>query len=581
MPRLALLTGLALTLALVPQASGRNSGALVPGAPTDLRAFLLRADEPIAHSYSRTPSFSWAPVAEKGGRYQFALASSPSFQDSTLVFKDDSVPFPAETISRQLPWVTGSPYALWAHVRWISDDSQRATPWSVPFGMNMQWPTVPQQLPSPEGLIRWSPVDGATSYEVLYTDFVPMVSFQTTTNVADEREYFTFHNSIGYRTIHWRVRAVRNLGKDGATNGLPAVSYGPWTPTYATVNNPQTLSAVVAPTDTVSDTWDIQGKTKPQVHGLTPGFAWTPTAPVITRGLDPGSALYRVYIYSDNQCVNKIFTGSIVGSAAFAPRTIGGPMPLPPDTDQVTAAGSEPYLTGAGSEGKAFDATGKQVTPNEAAASAPASSSGAASPDATTKTTGTEAGVDLWDSGWPTGRFYWTVVPVTAIAIPPKVPVVPVPGQPPPALPVIYQEVSVGQDACQAGDVMSFGKVSKPVVTVAGKPFVSGVAPSGRMIAAVGAKAEVYAQPIVAWEPTVGASKYQVEVSKVLYPWHAKWQLNTPATSMVLPLSRLDAGSWYYRVRSINDSLPAGARAVAWSPPVRIKITGDRIKVVK
>ena len=23
------------------------------------------------------------------------------------------------------------------------------------------------------------------------------------------------------------------------------------------------------------------------------------------------------------------------------------------------------------------------------------------------------AGVDLWDSGWPSGRFYWTVVPVS------------------------------------------------------------------------------------------------------------------------------------------------------------------------
>jgi hypothetical protein len=588
MPRFALLAGFAVALALIPQASGRTSGSLVPGAPSGLRAFLLRADEPIVHEFSRTPSFSWSPVAERGGRYQFELASSRTFQDSTLVFKDNSVPFPAETISRQLPWVTGDPYALWAHVRWISNDSQRATPWSKPFGINMQWPTVPQQLLSPEGLIRWSPVDGATSYEVLYTDFVPMVSFQTTTNVADEREYFTFHSSIGYGTIHWRVRAVRNLGKGGATNGLPAVSYGPWSPTYATVNNPQPLSAVVAPTDTVSDAWDVQGKTKAQVHGLTPGFAWTPTAPVITRGLDPGSALYRVYIYSDSRCVNKIFTGSIVGSPAFAPRTIGGPMPLPGNTVDLTAAGLPPYLTGAGSEGNAVDATGKPVKPNEAAASAGGSSSSSSagsssgsSADATTKTTGAEAGVDLWDSGWPTGRFYWTVVPVTAVGIPPKASAQAPPGGAATGMPVTYQEIAVGQDACEAGDVMSFGKNSKPVVTVAGRPFVSGVAPSGRMVAAVGAKAEVYAQPIVAWEPTVGASKYQVEVSKSVYPWHAKWRLNTPATSLVLPLTRLDAGSWYYRVRAIDDSLPPGARAVAWSPPTRIKITGDRIAVVK
>ena len=590
MPRFALLAGFAVALALIPQASGGSSGSLVPGAPKGLRAFLLRADEPIVHEFSRTPSFSWLPVSEHGGRYQFELASSRTFQDSTIVFKDSSVPFPAETISRQLPWVTGDPYALWAHVRWISNDSQRATPWSIPFGINMEWPTVPTQLPAPEGLIRWTPVDGATSYEVLYTDFVPAVSFQTTTNVADEREYFTFHTAVGYSTIHWRIRAVRNLGVGGATNGLPAVSYGPWSPTYATVNNPETLSAVVAPTDTVSDGWDIQGKTKPQVHGLTPGFVWTPTAPVITRGLDPGSPLYRVYIYSDSQCVNKIFTGSIVGSPSFAPRTIGGPMPLPSNTIDLAAAGSQPYLTGAGTEGNAQDATGKPVTPNEAAAgeagSASSASSGgsaASTPggDVTTKTTGTEAGVDLWDSGWPTGRFYWTVVPVTVVAIPPKASAPVVPGAPPAPEPVIYQDTAVGQDACEAGDVMSFGKNSKPVVTVAGKPFISGVAPSGRMIAAVGSKPSVYAQPIVAWEPSFNVSKYQVEVSRTLYPWHAKWRLNTQATSMVLPLTKLDAGAWYYRVRAINDSLPAGARAVAWSAPTKITITGDRFAVVK
>jgi hypothetical protein len=47
MPRFALLAGFAVALALIPQASGGSSGSLVPGAPTGLRAFLLRADEVI------------------------------------------------------------------------------------------------------------------------------------------------------------------------------------------------------------------------------------------------------------------------------------------------------------------------------------------------------------------------------------------------------------------------------------------------------------------------------------------------------------------------------------------------------
>ena len=42
---------------------------------------------------------------------------------------------------------------------------------------------------------------------------------------------------------------------------------------------------------------------------------------MIAQGIDPGSSLYRVYIFTDSNCVNRIFTGSVVGSPAFAPRT--------------------------------------------------------------------------------------------------------------------------------------------------------------------------------------------------------------------------------------------------------------------
>jgi len=148
-------------------------------------------------------------------------------------------------------------------------------------------------------------------------------------------------------------------------------------------------------------------------------------------------------------------------------------------------------------------------------------------------------------------------------------------------VPVSYQDVSVPQDACQAGDVMGFGTISRPVVTAAGKPFLSGVAPTGRQVEAAGTHAQVYASPIAAWEPTVGATKYQVQLSRTLYPWHAAKQVSTPATSVVLPLSTSDVGTWYYRVRGIDETLPAGGRAMSWSPPVKLKITGNRIAIVK
>jgi hypothetical protein len=601
-----------LALVLVSQASPASNTGSFSQAPAGLRAFLLRADEPLTHDYSRTPSFAWRPVALLGGHYQFQIATSKSFQDGTLVFKDMSVSQPAETVPRQLPWMTGSPYALWARVRWISKTGTKATPWSGAFGFNLAWAAgeVPAQMPAPEGLVRWTPVGGATAYEVLYPDLVPAMSFQTTTNVADEREFFTFHNALGYATIHWRVRAIRDVGQfQSSTNGLPAVSYGPWSPVYTTVNAAQT-PGTLHPTDTVSDSWDTAGKPG-SAHQLTPGFAWAPSAPVISEGIDPGSSLYRVYIFSDKNCVNRIFTGSVVGSPAWAPRSVGGPMPLPGDTKSLGEDESAPpYLTGPGSEGTTLDVAGAKVVSNETAGSQVGSSANSSSAGAAA---GAAAGVDLWDSGWPSGRFYWTVVPVSVQFT--KIPTASssspsgasgasgasgptgasgASGASGPSgasgasgssstgsQAVAYHDMAVPQDSCQSGLGMSFGKVSEPAVTRSGKPFLSGVSPTGRMVAAAGANPIVFAEPIAAWQPVVGASKYQVEMSRTLYPWHATKRVGTPATSVVLPVTKYDAGIWYYRVRGFNEALPVGARAMAWSDPVRVRVTGNRIAVLK
>jgi len=128
---------------------------------------------------------------------------------------------------------------------------------------------------------------------------------------------------------------------------------------------------------------------------------------------------------------------------------------------------------------------------------------------------------------------------------------------------------------------MSFGKVSQPLVTSNGKPFLSGVGPSGRGVTAAGTRAIVFASPIAAWQPVVGATKYQVEMSRTLYPWRPTKTVGTPATSIVLPLTKFDTGTWYYHVRGIDENLPAGARTMAWSNAVEVRVTGNRIAVVK
>ena len=53
--------------------------------------------------------------------------------------------------------------------------------------------------------------------------------------------------------------------------------------------------------------------------------------------------------------------------------------------------------------------------PTAVAVAAGASTEGAPKPEDSLPTlpAATGAPVDLWDSGWPNGRFFWTVVPVT------------------------------------------------------------------------------------------------------------------------------------------------------------------------
>jgi hypothetical protein len=349
------------------------------------------------------------------------------------------------------------------------------------------------------------------------------------------------------------------------------VSYGPWSKTFTTVNPPQSLGTL-SPTDTVSDTWDKKGHPA-SPHDLTPGFAWSPSAPATSPYVGSfGSSLYRIYIFTDDHCVNTVFTGSIVGSPAFAPRTVGGVFNLPQDTTVLASWDSAPFLTQlGGTEGRSYDATGQQVKPNEMPGSSVSTNTTTASGASATSS---DAAVDLWDSGWPNGRYYWTVVPV-------RVEPYGIADAKTGSLPLEYHDTAVPQDQCESGLGMSFGKVSEPVVTTSGTPWVSGLAPNGRVVASASKLPTVHDSPLIAWEPAVGATTYEVQLSRKGYPWRTTWSTTTPATSLVLPLGQNQTGTWWYRVRGIDPALPNGAQAMSWSNSVRLRITGDRFVVVK
>jgi hypothetical protein len=151
---------------------------------------------------------------------------------------------------------------------------------------------------------------------------------------------------------------------------------------------------------------------------------------------------------------------------------------------------------------------------------------------------------------------------------------------------ITYEDLAIPQDSCEAGLGMSFGKISQPAVTAnsTNVPWVTGVNPNGRVVASASKVPAVHDSPLVAWQPAVGATMYDVEVSHQRYPWKADgrhWQ--TAATAIVLPLDKGPAsvGLWWYRVRGINPALPAGADTMTWSKPVGFRVTGDRFVVVK
>jgi hypothetical protein len=477
------------------------------------------------------------------------------------------VKIPTVAIPVRLPWMTGSPYALWAHVRAVT--RKGVSKWSEPYGFNMRWGNIPQADASPPGLVRWTPVEGATGYHVWFLG--PNKRISTKTNVADEREYWTFHQDPAITgVVRWRVRAVR--AKIGVTlNGMPTVSYGPWSQVFVELNPPISV-ATMSLSAMASDLYSNQANP----FKLMPGLAFSGNL-ALRDEFAPGAQreLYRVYISTDVDCVNIVYRGSIVGSPAWAPRTTGG-LVLPSNSDQLALA-RYAWIIGDGKNGKTFAVDGAPLVENESMKEQAASSGGGETPGTGEDPTAVkdlveEASlqpplVDLWDNGWPEHRYFYTAVPVRI--------------RPSPTDPnlIEYQDTELPQDVCAAGRVFQFGKLSEAVVASAGAaPYVSGLSTTGRLFTANRARPSVYGAPLVAWKPALGADRYEVQWSRSAYPWTKAGSLETPSTSATLPLT---PGRWHYRVRGISLALPAGGRQMSWSDAVALRVAKPTFRVVR
>jgi hypothetical protein len=564
-------------LATVVSSAGAMQAA-PPATPKSLHGFLLRPNDPVTHTFSRTPAFAWAPV-RGAACYEFELATSSAFGSNSVVWSNVStdaqsgkhcrpvkvtfrtanapaegegeegaenvvqtiapIKIPAVSVNLVLPWFTGKPYALYAHVRSVT--TQGASKWSRPFGFNMRWEDTPVPLPSKPGLVRWTPIEGATAYEVWYggrgpTGFINKI-VQTHTNVADQRDLYTFHLDEGWwRTVEWRVRPIRKVVGQ-LPNGLPAVSYGPWTAVYATTN-PSWASGPLKVSFAVSD--EVSSPSSVGRHQLMPALTFTGD-----QGLDGSQyALFRVYAATDSDCVNVVFRGSVVGSPAYAPR-INGPLKLPRNSTELDWAFDHVLPNAKNENATTLTADTFPLVSNEVF-----------------EEDRTLLRVDLPDLDVRTTRYFWTVVPVAILADEES-------GD------FIYIDVETPQDACQSGRVATFGKESLPAVTTSGSPFVSGLATNGRLLAQAGRRPVVYSSPLVAWRPVVGATQYEVQWSRVSYPWRKRGSLKTYATAAVL---RMAPGRWYYRIRGLNIA-QVGTPTMTWSAPVAVTVARPTFKI--
>jgi hypothetical protein len=559
-----------LAIAVLGAILATSAAAAPPGAPRQLRGFELRTNEVPTHTFSRTPAFAWSPV-RGASCYEFELATSRSFDGSSVFWsnvaagagsgkfcravtitapasdeqKSDSestgpelittkiapIRIPATSVNLVLPWFTGKPYALYAHVRAVT--TRGATAWSKPFGFNMRWESTPVPMVSKPGLVRWAPVEGATAYDVWYPDIRKVI--RTHTNVADQRELYSFHlEDSWWQLARWRVRPVRQV-VGALPNGLPAVSYGPWSPTYATTN-PGWASGKLQLRAAVSDT--VSTGTKAAAHQLMPAM---------TFGGDTGTdgrqyRLFRPYAFTDRDCVNAVFRGSVVGGPAFAPR-ISGPLKLPTNQEELDVALAGILPSAKSENAKTYMADGTPVSASE------------------TWGQNDLVRVDLPDVDTSTTRYFWTVVPVGINVDEDGT--------------FSYYDAESPQDACESGRVASFGKESRPAITGAGTPYVSGLSPKGRLLAQAGRRPVVYSTPLVAWRPVIGATGYEVQWSRSKYPWRARGSVLTYATSSAL---QLGSGVWYYRVRGLNAA-QVGTPGMTWSAPIAVKVVRPTFQI--
>ena len=210
------------SLALVLGRRRHAAPSAASTAPQGLHAFLFRADEP-ARAHVRAHA-----RRSRGLRFPAPSTTSSSSRRATRSARTRS-----STARRRLTSPVAAPpltpavdhrhavLALRAGAR--GDQGRRRRRGAKPFGFDMRRAERADAAPSDPGLLRWTPVDGATRYQVWLID-ADEDGVRRSTNVLDEREFYTFHQSRtvdGERCAGASAPSRRHAGGRAAATACP------------------------------------------------------------------------------------------------------------------------------------------------------------------------------------------------------------------------------------------------------------------------------------------------------------------------------------------------------------------------
>src|SRR5205807_9431497 len=173
------------------------------------------------------------------------------------------------------------------------------------------------------------------------------------------REFFPFPpDSAWTQTVRWRIRAYRIDRLDEKVkrqNSLPVTQFGPWSSVYSSTNATYQGGAIKL-LHTISDVVS-NGQDSAPAHRLMPGFTFSGD-----QTIDGTSAeLFRVYVFTDRECLNRVYTSAVVGGPAYAPRPFG-PLALPTAPSAIPSARSSYLRDGSEPESRSFDSQSVAAT---------------------------------------------------------------------------------------------------------------------------------------------------------------------------------------------------------------------------